>query len=77
MRFPYPSREPTPSEYAVLALFIAAAFIILGVIALVVAFRAPAKKHKLAVALEHRGFGSLGIGVAIAVAFWLFRRLRD
>ena len=51
MRFPYPSREPTPSEYAVLVVFIAAAFIILGVIALV----APAEKHELA------SYGGIGI----------------
>ena len=77
MRFPIPSRETTPSEYAVLVGFIAAVFVILGVIALVVAIRAPAEKHELAVALEHRGFGLLGIGGAIAVSFWLFRRFRD
>jgi hypothetical protein len=61
MRFPIPSKETTPSEYAVL----------------VVVFRAPAEKHELAVALEHRGFGLLGIGGAIAVGFWLLRRFRD
>ncbi|HWW02112.1 MAG TPA: hypothetical protein VNZ64_20600 [Candidatus Acidoferrum sp.] len=77
MRFPYPSRETTPSEYAVLVVFLAAAFMIVGVIALVVAFRAPAEKHELAVALAHRGLWSLGIGIAIAVAYWLYRRLRD
>ena len=60
-----------------LVVFIAAAFVILGVIALVLAFRAPAEKHDLAVALEHRGFWLLGIGLAIAFAYWLFRRLRD
>jgi hypothetical protein len=47
------------------------------VIALVVAFRAPAEKHELAVALAHRGFWLLGIGAAIAVGFWLLRRFRD
>jgi hypothetical protein len=77
MRFPYPSREPTPSEYAVLVVFTAAVFIIIGVVALTMAFRVPAEKHELAVALAHRGLWSLGIGVAIIVAYWLFRRLRD
>ena len=77
MRFPIPSKETTPSEYAVLVVFIAVVFIFLGVIALVVVFRAPAEKHELAVVLEHRGFGLLGIGGAIAVGFWLFRRFRD
>ena len=77
MRFPIPSKETTPSEYAVLVVFIAAVFVILGVIALVVVFRAPAEKHDLSVALAHRGFWLLGIGAAIAVGFWLFRRFRD
>jgi L-asparagine transporter-like permease len=77
MRFPYPSRETTPSEYAVLVVFVAAALIIVGVVALVMGFRAPTEKHEVAVALEHRGFLLLGIGVAIAIAYWLFRRLRD
>jgi hypothetical protein len=77
MRFPIPSRETTPSEYAVLVVFISVVFVILGVIALVVAFRAPAEKHDLAVALAHRGLWLLGIGAAIAVGFWLFRRFRD
>jgi L-asparagine transporter-like permease len=77
MRFPYPSRETTPSEYAVLVVFVAAVFIIVGVVALTMGFRAPAEKHELAVALEHRGFWSLGIAVAIAAAYWLYRGFRD
>jgi hypothetical protein len=77
MRFPIPSKETTPVEYAVLVVFIVAVFIILGVIALVVAFRAPAEQHELAVALAQRGFWMLGIGGAIAVGFWSFRRFRD
>ena len=77
MRFPYPSRETTPSEYAVLVVFVAAALIIVGVVALVMGFRAPAEKHEFAVALEHRGLWLLGIGIAIAFAYWLFRRFRD
>ena len=77
MRFPYPSREPTPAEYAVLVVFLSAAFIVVGLIALVVAWRAPAEKHESAVALAHHGLWSLGIGIAIAVAYWLYRRFRD
>jgi hypothetical protein len=50
-------------------LVIAAAFIIVGLVAIVMGFRAPAEKHDLAVALEHRGLWSLGIGVAIAVTY--------
>ena len=77
MRFPYPSRETTPGEYAVLAVFLSAAFIIVGIIALVVAFRAPPEKHELAVSVARHGLWSLGIGIAIAVAYWLYRRFRD
>jgi hypothetical protein len=66
-----------PSEYAVLVVFISAVFVIFGVIALVVGFRAPAEKHALAVALEVRGAWCLGIGVAIGFGFWLFHRIVD
>ncbi len=77
MRFPIPSRETTPAEYAVLVVFASVFFIVVGVIALVVAWRAPVEKHELAVALAHRGFWSLGIGLVIAVGYWLFRSLKD
>jgi protein-S-isoprenylcysteine O-methyltransferase Ste14 len=72
-----PSKKPTPAEYAVLVVFSSAVFVIVGVVALVIAIRAPAEKHELAVALAHRGFWCLGIGAAIALAYWLFRRLKD
>ena len=72
-----PSRKPTPSEYAVLVIFVAAVFIVFGVVALVVAFRAPAEKHALAVELAHHGTWCLVIGVGIVAAYWLFRRLKD
>jgi uncharacterized membrane protein HdeD (DUF308 family) len=70
-----PSRKPTPSGYAVLVVFISVIFIILGVVALVVGFRAPAEKHELAVVLEYRGAWCLGVGVAILAGYWLYRRL--
>jgi hypothetical protein len=54
--------------------FIAVVFIILGIVALVVGFRAPAGKHELAVALEYRGAWCLGIGLAIAAGYWLYRQ---
>lgn len=69
----FPPKKPTPSEYAVLIVFISIVFSILGIVALVIGFRAPAAKHEMAVALEIRGAWCLGIGVAIAFAFWLFR----
>jgi hypothetical protein len=77
MRFPYPSRETTPAEYAVLVVFGAAFFIILGLVMIVVGLRAPLEKHELADAVEYHGLWSLGIGVFIAVAYWLYRRLKS
>lgn len=37
----YPSRETAPSEYALLVVFAAAVFIIVGVVALAMGFSAP------------------------------------
>jgi len=72
-----PSKKTTPSEYAVLVWFVCTVFIIVGIVALVVGLRAPEGKHDLAVALESRGALSLGIGIAIATGYWLYRRLVD
>jgi hypothetical protein len=72
-----PSKRPTPSEYAVLVVFISAVFIVLGVVAIVVGLQAPAEKQELAVALVQQGAWCLGIGVTIAFGFWLFRRMVD
>ena len=72
-----PSRKPTPSEYAVLVVFVSLAFIVLGIVALVLGFRAPAEKHEIAVALEYRGAWCLGIGVTIAIGYWLYHHLVD
>ena len=76
MRFPYPSRPTTPAEYAVLVVFGAVFFIVLGIVMVAVALRAPPEKHELAVVVGHRGLWSVGIGVAIAVAYWLYRRVK-
>ena len=75
--FSLPLKKPTPSEYAVLVVSSSILFLVVGVIELVFAIRAPESKHELAVALAYRGFWCLGIGIAIAVAYWLFRRLKD
>jgi hypothetical protein len=50
---------------------------VVGVIALVFAIRSPEGKHELAVALAHRGLWCLGIGIAIALTYWVFRLLKD
>ena len=75
MRFP--TKKPTPSEYTVLIVFASGVFVVLGVVALVVALQAPAEKQELAATVMRGGFWSLGIGVTIAVGFWLFRRFTD
>jgi hypothetical protein len=70
----FPDKRPTPGEYAVIAVVISGALIVLGSVALIAAFRAPPEKHEIAAALAHRGSWSLGIGLFIAFAFWLVRR---
>jgi hypothetical protein len=71
----HPTKRPTPSEYAVIAVMISAAFIVLGVFMLVVAFRTAPEKQDAAVQLMRYGWWSLGSGVFIGFAFWLVRRL--
>ena len=72
MRFP--PRNTTPSEYGVLIVFTFLGVIGLGVVGISIAFRAPEEKQELASVLMRCGWVSLGIGLAIAIAFWLFRR---
>jgi hypothetical protein len=71
----FPDKRPTPGEYEVIAVVISGALIVLGSIALIAAFRAPPEKHEVALELACRGGWSLGIGLFIAFAFWLVRRL--
>jgi len=72
-----PSKKPTPSEYSVLVVCASLGFIVLGIVALVVGFRAPSQKHELAVLLEYRGAWCVGIGLAIALGYWLYHRFVD
>jgi len=48
-----------------------------GGVALVAAALAPPEKHDIAAGLVWYGGWSLGLGVALAVAYWLIRRLAD
>ena len=57
--------------------FASLVFIVLGIVALVVGLRAPAEKHEVAVALEHRGAWCLVVGLGILLVYWLYRRLKD
>jgi hypothetical protein len=70
-----PSKPPTRSEYAVLVVSVSILFMVIGIVALVAGFRAPPGKHEIAVALEHRGAVFLGVGLAIAFGYWLYRRV--
>ena len=72
-----PTKPPTPAEYMVLAVFVAVVLIVLGVVALVMAFRASGEQHALAMALTHRGLWAIGIGLFIVGVLWLLRRLKD
>jgi uncharacterized YccA/Bax inhibitor family protein len=72
-----PTDPPTPSEYGVIAVVFSVLLIAFGVVGLVVAFREPAEKHDVAVALEHYSAWSLGIGIGIAFVFWLIRNFSD
>jgi hypothetical protein len=72
-----PTKQPTPAEYIVLIVFVSLVFIVLGIAAIVMGMRAPADKHEMAIALEHRGAWCLAIGIAISFVFWLTRRIID
>jgi len=72
-----PSKRPTPGEFAVLVVSTSLFLIAAGIIALVIAVRAPDSKRDLAAALAYRGFGCLGLGLVIAFGYWVLRRLRD
>jgi uncharacterized membrane protein YkvI len=69
------TQRPTPSEYGVLAIGLSVVFILLGVIGFTIARRAPAEKHEAAVQLMRYSAWSLGSGVFVAFAFWLYRKL--
>jgi hypothetical protein len=70
-------KPPTPSDYAVIAVGSSVVLIVLGIVAVITALRAPVEKHDPAVALEYLGFFSIGLGALIAAVFWLYRRLKD
>jgi hypothetical protein len=71
-----PGRKPTPEEYLVLFFLIVASLLGIGIVALVVGFRAPAEKHDLAVQLIHLGERGIGLGVACIIGYWIYRRCK-
>ncbi|MGA2053320.1 MAG: hypothetical protein ABSH19_08415 [Opitutales bacterium] len=69
-----PTKPPTASEYVVLAVFVSAIFIILGAVALIVAFLKSAQNHPVAAELAYLGWWSLGFGLLVAAGLWLTRK---
>jgi hypothetical protein len=72
-----PTKPPTAAEYAVLAITISAALILFGAIALVSAFLISAKDHAAAAAQVYLGSWSIGLGLLVALSFWLARRFKN
>ena len=76
MFFSFP-RPPTRAEYQVLAVASCLLFLALGVAAIVAGVMAPPEKQQLARLAIDYGATSIGIGVIIAIGFWLVRRFTD
>ena len=66
--------SPTPSEYTVLIVFGSTAFVVLGLVAIVFAFRAGPEKAVLAASAMKGGLVSVAIGITMAVSRWLYCR---
>ncbi len=71
MRF---TRPPTSFEWALAVYLVATLLVAIGVVGLVVAYRAAPEKAGLALMLEIRSLWTLGIGFGVAIVFWVFRR---
>ena len=70
-----PIKPPTREEYQVLFVASAVFFLVLGAGCIVAGMRAPPEKHDLAQLAMGYGAASMGLGVIIALAFWLGRQL--
>jgi hypothetical protein len=71
------TKPSTPSGLAVIAVCASPLLIVLGLAGLAYGHFAPPEKRELALALTYYGGLSLGIGVFIAIAFWVVRRFSD
>jgi hypothetical protein len=76
MFFSFP-RPPTRAEYQVLAVASCGLFLFFGLASIVAGFMAPPDKQELARLAIGYGATSVGIGVIIAIGFWLVRRFTD
>jgi hypothetical protein len=70
-----PTVPPTPFEYGLIVVILSGVLTVFGVMGLAAAAFAPAAKADIAAQLVVYGGWSLGLGVILAAAFWLFRRL--
>ena len=68
------TKPSTPSELAVIAICAAVVLIVLGLAGLAYGHFAPPEKQEVAVAVAYYGGWSLGIGLFVAVSFWVVRR---
>jgi hypothetical protein len=70
-----PTVPPTPFEYGLIVVILCGVLIVFGVVGLAAAALAPAAKAEIAAQLLVYGGWSLGLGVVLAAAYWLFHRL--
>jgi len=70
-----PTVPPTPFEYGLIVVVFSGVLIVFGVVGLAAAALAPAAKADIAARLVIYGGWSLALGVVLAGAYWLFRRL--
>ena len=76
MFFSFP-RPPTRAEYQVLAVASCVLFLAFGVVSIVAGVMAPPEKQELARLAIGYDATSVGIGIIIAIGFWLVRRFTD
>ena len=75
--WPFPSKGPTPSEWAVLMWAFVVLLVLAGLVGLAVSWSASPEKHEVAVALAHYSVWTLVIGLGLGLAVWLVRRFID
>jgi len=74
---PSPTKPPTPSEYAVIAIGGSGLLIVFGLVGFGFRIFAAPQSADVAAALTHYSGWSLGLGVFIGFSYWLFQRLTD
>ena len=72
-----PSKPPTPSEYAVLAVGLSVLLIGIGVCGFAYAWLGAPARPELVVMLVSISAASTGLGLIVAAAYWLVRRLGE